>query len=281
MNQRNTITIGRVVLHLLGREPVDVGSLEVELTIPGADVPVEKPVMADFPMSQPSEALKETTAELSDWNRRVLGIMKSAPEPWKATVAPPLEPKPVDAPANRPVPLDAENADSPVLAELASALREMGGIKGTAQEVGDAIPQWQGRTAPSRQMRAYKWLSYIERNPEAFPDLTVTQSGKPIRWVVLVDGRDPQTPQTRQADKLSPMQRKVYDRIRELLAQNVDALDGAVSDIVGKLGMAVRDLAPILNLLGSMWLIEWSRVASSEPDIDAFWRIDLLGGGAP
>jgi hypothetical protein len=50
---------------------------------------------------------------------------------------------------------------------------------------------------------------------------------------------------------------------------------------VGKLGMAVRDLAPILGLLESMWLIEWSRVASSEPDIDAFWRIDLLGGGAP
>ena len=45
--------------------------------------------------------------------------------------------------------------------------------------------------------------------------------------------------------------------------------------------MAVRDLAPILGLLESMWLIEWSRVASSEPDIDAFWRIDLLGGGAP
>jgi hypothetical protein len=204
--------------------------------------------------------------------------LKVSPEECQS--APAVEPEPVDAPANRPVPLDAENADSPVLAELASALREMGGIKGTAQEVGDAIPQWQGRTAPSRQMRAYKWLSYIERNPEAFPDLTVTQSGKPIRWVVLVDGRDPQTPQTRQADKLSPMQRKVYDRIRELLAQNVDALDGAVSDIVGKLGMAVRDLAPILNLLESMWLIEWSRVASSEPDIDAFWRIDLLGGGA-
>jgi hypothetical protein len=294
MNQRNTITIGRVVLHLLGREPVDVGSLEVELTIPvAADVPVEKPA-----------------AELSDWNRRVLGIMKAAPEPWKATVTPPLEPQPVverkpaivaaaesmeataraigalvpepapeplqdtSIPLQPPRPQTAERT-SPVLEQfrlhLLATVPAGGHVDGTANFFGDAVPEWEKSGASQRYARAHYWLQYLLTNPQY--GLQVERVGvKPTVWRVL-----------RSADEgavlppLSELATITMERIRTMLAADLDALDGTTKAICTRLDCSdATALAAALRELVLHELIDFEAVSDNAGG--EYWRVDLAGG---
>jgi hypothetical protein len=336
MNQRNTITIGRVVLCLLGREPVDVGSLEVELTVQGADVPVEKPAMADpvmghppgwvpakdarefiervkagvknamwdFPMSRPLDLPPELQRNTDETNQRIVEDVRrsvtsayvgpvveckpalvAAAESMEATaraigaLAPEPTPAPETAiPLQPPRPQTTERT-SPVLEQFRLQLLAMvpagAHVDGTANFFGDAVPEWVHSGPSQRHARAHYWLQYLLNEPQY--GLQVERVGvKPTVWRVR---RVADESGTAELPPLSKLAGATMERIRTMLAADLDALDGTTKAICSRLDFASDTaLAGVLRELVLHGLIDFETVSDNAGG--EYWRVDLLGGGA-